>query len=117
MLLRLLRIRQFRVNCLLCGWGRELRKLWCKDKYDEYQQTKAHTRTTTIADTSKGVSMPLARIAWKEGGGQEGLKAAINYCSKCLHLGPPRPVDGAGEVFVHAEGLRGVLHKDVAWLD
>ena len=37
----------------------------------------------------KGQYLPLARIAWKEGGGKSGWAAAVKHYTKCIAMGGP----------------------------
>jgi hypothetical protein len=36
---------------------------------------------------TEGQFIAIGRIAWLEGGGKAGWKAAVNYCTSCIQLG------------------------------
>ena len=58
-------------------------------KYQEYIESKSHTQEHEMSESRQGFRFSLHRIAVEEGGGEAGMKAAVNYCLKCIHLGPP----------------------------
>eukprot|EP00929_Paragymnodinium_shiwhaense_P035571 TRINITY_DN19175_c0_g1_i2.p1 TRINITY_DN19175_c0_g1~~TRINITY_DN19175_c0_g1_i2.p1 ORF type:complete len:567 (-),score=116.05 TRINITY_DN19175_c0_g1_i2:145-1791(-) len=65
----------------------KFRQDWAEKQYDEYMATKSHTRTHEQIWTKEGRYLAIGRIAWLEGGGSAGWRAAINYCSSCVSLG------------------------------
>jgi hypothetical protein len=46
----------------------EFRASWAKAKFEEYTESKSHTKTSETIDTNSGSYFPLARIAQEEGG-------------------------------------------------
>eukprot|EP00959_Pyramimonas_sp_CCMP1952_P097096 2029462-Pyramimonas_sp.AAC.1 len=63
------------------------RAKFAKKEYDEYIEERRYTEKLETIDTNKGEYLPLQRIAHKEGGGREGLRAAVNHCLRCLQMG------------------------------
>ena len=65
---------------------RKFRADWAQYHHMKYVETMNHVETEKRAHTNKGHYLPLGRIAQKEGGGKDGLKAALNYCLRCWEL-------------------------------
>ena len=65
-----------------------LRRQWCEGQYNQYKETKSHTISYSTKDESEGTMFGLHRIAVEEGGGEAGMKAALNYCLRCIKEGP-----------------------------
>ena len=72
-------------------WDKQkaFRAKWLKDEHDIYTASK--TKSTVVRKTwkKKGAYLPLARIAWKEGGGKSGWLSAVRLFTKCIAMGPP----------------------------
>ncbi|CAK0890928.1 unnamed protein product, partial [Prorocentrum cordatum] len=62
------------------------RAKFAKKEYDEHIEERRYTEKLETIDTNKGEYLPLQRIAHKEGGGREGLRAAVNHCLRCLQM-------------------------------
>ena len=67
----------------------EFRQKWAKKEYDQYLERQEHVKTVEKQDFSRYRVLSLGRIAWKEGGGDMGMRAALRYGLKCSLLGPP----------------------------
>ena len=69
----------------------KFRAEWAKGEYQRYLETKTFKQTHTQECKNAGTWYSLQRIAVEEGGGKEGMTAAINYCLSCL--AQPTPTD------------------------
>ena len=67
----------------------DFRREWCKDVFDKWPVTQSTSKKLELIDRNKGVHLALARIAHKEGGGKDGMRAAINIAMKCIEMGEP----------------------------
>jgi hypothetical protein len=65
----------------------EFRQQWCKLKFQEYQEEKSMTKTMETISKKEGRYFSLGKIAQEEGGGKEGLQAALNYSVRAVSLG------------------------------
>eukprot|EP00929_Paragymnodinium_shiwhaense_P074376 TRINITY_DN38061_c0_g1_i2.p1 TRINITY_DN38061_c0_g1~~TRINITY_DN38061_c0_g1_i2.p1 ORF type:complete len:615 (+),score=150.99 TRINITY_DN38061_c0_g1_i2:96-1847(+) len=63
------------------------RKNWAKAEYDEYVKTRTFRTTVTQTMLKESSYKGIGRIAWKEGGGKSGWRAAVNWCISCIQLG------------------------------
>jgi len=64
-----------------------LRQEWCNGQYTKFVESKTHSQSYTIKEKVEGTFLSLHRIAVEEGGGETGMKAAINYCLRCVKEG------------------------------
>ncbi|CAK0799200.1 unnamed protein product, partial [Prorocentrum cordatum] len=68
-------------NGISCPKAQEkFRKEWAKNNYDKYMSERIETQKKTKSSST-------VRIAWLEGGGAEGLRAAIQNAMSCLTAG------------------------------
>eukprot|EP00959_Pyramimonas_sp_CCMP1952_P392972 8234407-Pyramimonas_sp.AAC.1 len=65
----------------------DFRAQFAKEQHGEYIEEKKYEEVEENVDTNKGQYLPLQRIAHKEGGGREGLRAAISHVLRCLQMG------------------------------
>jgi uncharacterized membrane-anchored protein len=65
------------------------RQVWCQGQYDKYMVTKSYKETHQVENRNAGAMFPLQRIAVEEGGGESGVRAAINYALKALEQTEP----------------------------
>ena len=65
------------------------RQRWAKRKHSQFQEKCQHLEQFSKTDTHRGKWMSLKRMAWKEGGGREGMRAATRYALRCVVLGMP----------------------------
>ncbi|CAK0869691.1 unnamed protein product [Prorocentrum cordatum] len=66
-----------------------VREEWAKWSFHRWQKKREFSKTQTNSkkQTMKGVYMPLARLAWKFGGGSTGAKLAYTYAGKAVLMG------------------------------
>ncbi|CAK0831658.1 unnamed protein product, partial [Prorocentrum cordatum] len=66
-----------------------VREEWAKWSFHRWQKKREFSKTQTNIkkQTMKGVYMPLARLAWKFGGGSTGAKLACTYAGKAVLMG------------------------------
>ena len=65
-----------------------LRQDWAKGEYHMFVETRTHASEFEKSNDTTGTWMSLNRIAVEEGGGEVGMKAAINYCLRAAREGP-----------------------------
>jgi len=53
-----------------------MRAEWAKQEYNQQCKMQTHSRKHEITETEGGKHLALARIAWLEGGGAQGMQAA-----------------------------------------
>eukprot|EP00959_Pyramimonas_sp_CCMP1952_P460109 9479330-Pyramimonas_sp.AAC.1 len=72
-------------------WAKQeqFRAEWAKGEHTSFKETKELTTTMRKEWEKKGQYLPLARIAWKEGGGKSGWAAAVKHYTKCIAMGGP----------------------------
>ena len=68
---------------------RAFRQHWAETQYHIHIQEKSLSKSWQKVDTTKGTYYPFPRIVQEEGGKEdpENVKAAMNYCRKCMELG------------------------------
>ncbi|CAK0864558.1 unnamed protein product [Prorocentrum cordatum] len=66
-----------------------VREEWAKWSFHRWQKKREFSKTQANIkkQTMKGVYMPLARLAWKFGGGSTGAKLACTYAGKAVLMG------------------------------
>ncbi|CAK0823118.1 unnamed protein product, partial [Prorocentrum cordatum] len=60
---------------------------WGEKRYKQFWERRSKTTTNRKSEKLSGKYLALARIAHKEGGGKDGLKAATTYATNCIILG------------------------------
>ena len=57
---------------------------WAQAKYSQLMKTKTRSKTYTDTTFENAMYEPFSIIVEKEGGGQQGRKAAAHYCAACI---------------------------------
>ena len=65
----------------------KFREDWFEKGYKLYKDTKTVTTTSKATWSKEGRMLTLGRMAWKEGGGAAGIRAAINIAVDCIAVG------------------------------
>jgi len=65
------------------------RRDWAKEQYEHHVKSRSQVTSLKKEDVAGGKHLALARIAWLEGGGPAGMRAACQLALKCLELGKP----------------------------
>jgi hypothetical protein len=67
----------------------KVRAEWASAEHKAWDKTSGKVKedSNIKSEDKQGTWLSLPRIAWKEGGGAVGLKAALRYCTACLMMG------------------------------
>ncbi|CAK0820248.1 unnamed protein product, partial [Prorocentrum cordatum] len=71
-----------------CLQKAEFRAAWAKGKYDKHQMARGRSKEEkhVKAEVKNGTYVSLGRLAWLEGGGASGVRIAVRYVLKYLHV-------------------------------
>ena len=62
----------------------DMRAAWCEEEHKAYTESKVHLESLTRKKGERSRLFSVHRIAVEEGGGEAGMRAAINYCLWCV---------------------------------
>ena len=60
---------------------------WAGDKFETSVQSRIHLKKWQKIDTTKGTYMPFRKVHENEGLDEDGLRAAVLLCMKCIRMG------------------------------
>eukprot|EP00959_Pyramimonas_sp_CCMP1952_P432461 9056103-Pyramimonas_sp.AAC.1 len=62
----------------------KFRREWCEGQYTEYIEKRSKVESRKQEFFKTAVYLSIGRIAWLEGGGQAGMRAAVKYMAKAM---------------------------------